>query len=972
MNNFKVGQRFVSELEPDLGLGRVSEVESKNVTLEFPSVGQKRTYRMSAAPVKRYLLAPGETARNEKGVSFPIESVETKKGLTVYIGRGGRSLSENDLSSKVLSRPADLFKALSGGKTANLKEFQRRESAARLSALWQSSKVRGMIGPKTDLIPHQYYLTQRASSGSSLPRLMLSDEVGLGKTIEAGMIWHTLHMRGRVYRTLILVPESLKHQWMAEMKRRFNQIFTLVDEGYIRALFEGGDRPNPFEQKNEIICTVELLMDQPALIVDILKITWDLTIVDEAHHLVCEDGFTSHEYLLVNKISERTKGLLLLTGTPLQLHPESHFNRLKMLDPARFSDFNEFLKDQETYQKLASDLSKLPMDSGEEMSWDDLYKLVPKKSPIRPWLEKENSKSLTAGEWVRRIVDAIGTGGTVFRNTRRGVGGFPKRVLDAIPLKPNPRYREWVHAAALKDLDRSTDIQENGLLITPYAEGWSQDERIAWLETFLSKHRHDKVLLICEDIAVVKALAAVLAERIGEESFDLFHEELSILARDKAAAGFAREDGVNLLIASEIGSEGRNFQFSHHLILFDLPLDAALVEQRIGRLDRIGQNKEIIIHVPYVLGSAQEVMFHWYNEGLNAFGAPLMSGGELFLKYTDVLIETLYEPQIKLKSFLDEVIPLVKADSAELRKSIEKGRDKLLEFNSRDERAAAEIIAEIQKFDADKRLKNLVFETLQANGLDIEKSPIPECFVITTGPQVEAGTIPGMPDAGMIAQDSEESEQSVRESALTATMDRKQAMLHDNVDFLSWEHPLTLGMIDMATATGKGTTACTIWTGSGRQNFMMLFNFILEPSVMPEWGLSDIAGPHFIRVLVDGDGNNASDLLDALDKGESKDVPVPQNAPAVTAKIRFFEQAGLTSAKRIATEKMNELAETASLAVEHRIEQEYQRIHHLLTLRGKAEGSPVLNELRKNIQERKKAAASPQLRLDAIRLIVCR
>ncbi|HQB65188.1 MAG TPA: SNF2-related protein, partial [Fibrobacteraceae bacterium] len=477
MSIFKPGQRYISVHEPELGIGRVQAIQNKNIIFEFPAVGQSRIYRNHAAPVERYILNVGETAKNEKGVSFLIESVENIADLMVYRGRGGREMNEADLMSKAAARPADLFSALLKGKISDLKEFKLREKALMLSTEWQSSTVRGMIGPRVDMIEHQYYLCHRACSSSELPRLMLSDEVGLGKTIEAGMIWHALRARGRVVRSLILVPESLKHQWMVEMKRRFNHIFTLVDEGFLRALFSGNDKPNPFLQANEVICTVELLMDHPALIEDLLKVKWDLTIVDEAHHLVCEDGFTSKEYMLVNAIVSRSKGVLLLTGTPLQLHPESHFNRLRMLDPARFSDFNEFIKDQERYRKLANDLAKLPTDSDSHLSWDDLYELVPKKSSIREWLEKENSKAMSAGEWMRRIVDALGTGSVVFRNTRKGVGGFPKRHLDAIELAPNPKYREWVALVANKDPDHSTDIQENGLLITNYKEGWNQDER---------------------------------------------------------------------------------------------------------------------------------------------------------------------------------------------------------------------------------------------------------------------------------------------------------------------------------------------------------------------------------------------------------------------------------------------------------------------------------------------------------------
>ena len=228
----------------------------------------------------------------------------------------------------------------------------------------------------------------------------------------------------------------------------------------------------------------------------------------------------------------------------------------------------------------------------------------------------------------------------------------------------------------------------------------------------------------------------------------MFHEDMSIMARDKAAANFSKPDGANLLIASEIGSEGRNFQFSHHLVLFDLPLDAALVEQRIGRLDRIGQDKDIVIHVPYVKGSGQEVMFRWYNEGLNSFGAPLMSGGELFLKYTESLIEALATPKVSLENFTKNIIPQVKKDCEQMRKNIENGRDRLLEFNSRNPEKAKEITDEIRELDAEPELKNLVFDSLMNRGLDVEKSSVPGCFLITMGPQVEVGSVPGMPELG--------------------------------------------------------------------------------------------------------------------------------------------------------------------------------------------------------------------------------
>ncbi|MDO4946942.1 MAG: RNA polymerase-associated protein RapA [Fibrobacter sp.] len=995
MMNFKVGQRYVSQSEPALGLGIVTEVQDRIVKISFPAVNDVRLYRSMGAPVDRFLLAVGETAKSEKGVSFTVENVVEVDGLVVYEGRAGRSMKESELNGKIsIARPADLFRALQENRISDSDQFLRREQSMKLYCKWQSSPVRGMIGPRVSQIPHQYYLCQRACSSSALPRLMLSDEVGLGKTIEAGMIWHALKARGRVTRTLVIVPETLKHQWLVEMKRRFNHLFTLVDEGYLKGLFvaDEDDKPNPFSQANDIICSIDFLIKQPALIEDLLKVKWDMTIIDEAHHLVCEDGFTSHEYLLANAVIQRSKGVLLLTGTPLQFHPESQFNRLKMLDPVRFADYNNFIKDQDAYRKLVNELNKLPTDPGQQMSWDDLNEIVPKKSMIRPWLEQESAKSMSADEWIRRIVDAVGTGSVVFRNTRKGVGGFPKRVLDEIPLEPNERYREMVNVAAENDLDMSTDIQENGLLCTSYSDAWCMDERYVWLKQFLKEHKDEKVLLICESIQVVLALETLLTEYMGEGAFSMFHENMTIMARDKAAANFSRENGANLLIASEIGSEGRNFQFAHHLILFDLPLDASLVEQRIGRLDRIGQTENIIIHVPYVKGSGQEVMFRWYHNGLNAFGTPMMSGGELFLKYTDELIAALAEPQEFLQHFMDNVIPQVKKDCDTMRKNIEKGRDRLLEFNSRNPAKAKEITDEIQRVDAEPELETLVFSSLMNRGLEIEKSKIPGCYVVTMGTQVEAGSVPGMPESvggvpgssgggGRVVQNvgdfsegggGDEDARYSDASSLTVTFDRNVAMIHDEVDFVSLEHPLSQGVIDFETTLDNGAVSCNMWQNSGMRGLLMQYNFAVDFSISEEWGVSDIAGPKYISVLVNPNGEDLSSKLEDLAKATFKDVAVPQGNPAVNMTLKYFGKEGLAIARREVTAKAKELAEQAAEAVEARAEQEYQRMNHLLTMRGKAGNNEQLKQLRKNAQEWKKIISNPQLRLDAIRLLVCR
>ena len=173
---FKPGQRYVSQSEPELGLGVVSEVQGRTVKFMFPLVGQVRLYRVDNAPVERFILQPGETAKNEKGLSFSVESVREDGGLVVYVGRGGREIKEADLTAKQMARPSDLFRSLTkigaGSKSDILSEdvsskaFERRRRAMELSCMWKSSPVRGMIGPRLDMIPHQYYLCYRACSSA--------------------------------------------------------------------------------------------------------------------------------------------------------------------------------------------------------------------------------------------------------------------------------------------------------------------------------------------------------------------------------------------------------------------------------------------------------------------------------------------------------------------------------------------------------------------------------------------------------------------------------------------------------------------------------------------------------------------------------------------------------------------------------------------------------------------------------------
>ena len=315
----------------------------------------------------------------------------------------------------------------------------------------------------------------------------------------------------------------------------------------------------------------------------------------------------------------------------------------------------------------------------------------------------------------------------------------------------------------------------------------------------------------------------------------------------------------------------------------------------------------------------------------------------------------------------------------------------MLEFNSRNPAKAKKITDEILKIDADQNLQTLVFSSLMDRGLEIEKSKIKGCYVISMGTQVEAGSVPGMPESvgmagagggGRITQSVGNFEESsgggdedarfCDTSSLTVTFDRNVAMIHDEVDFVSLEHPLSQGVIDFETTLDNGAVSCNIWPNSGMRGLMMQYNFAVDFSIAEEWGVSDIAGPRYLSVLVNPMGEDMSAKLDDLKNACFKDVPVPQGNAAVNMTLKYFGKDGLAIARRIVSAKAKEYAEEAAAAVEARAEQEYQRMNHLLSMRGKAGNNAQLQQLRKNAQEWKKVISNPQLRLDAIRLLVCR
>jgi ATP-dependent helicase HepA len=240
---------------------------------------------------------------------------------------------------------------LKEGRTADSKNFLLRRQALQLDDERKNDALGALLASRVMVKPHQIGVVQRVLSGHR-PRFVLADEVGLGKTIEAGMILSRLIAIGRVGRVLVLLPESLVHQWFVELLRRFNLAFALYDEERCEAIETSDPGRNPFQDEQLVIASIGFLGANEKRAAQAIEAGWDLIIADEAHHLAWTPTTASPEYAIVEALATRSPDLILLTATPEQLGRSGHFARLRLLDPARYHDLDAYVAEADGYAPL--------------------------------------------------------------------------------------------------------------------------------------------------------------------------------------------------------------------------------------------------------------------------------------------------------------------------------------------------------------------------------------------------------------------------------------------------------------------------------------------------------------------------------------------------------------------------------------------------------------------------------------------
>ncbi|MFV9997776.1 MAG: RNA polymerase-associated protein RapA [Arsenophonus endosymbiont of Dermacentor nuttalli] len=962
---FILGQRWISDTESELGLGTVVAIDNRMVTLLFPASGENRLYSVNDAPITRVMFNEGDLITSHEGWQLKVDNVTQDKGILVYTGtridsdEKNVSLCEVFLDSKLtFNKPQD---RLFAGQLDRMDRFALRYHALRFQYQQFCHPTGGLRGIRANLIPHQLYIAHEVGKRHH-PRVLLADEVGLGKTIEAGMIIHQQLFAGRIERVLIIVPESLQHQWLVEMLRRFNLHFSLFDDSrYSESLL---DSENPFETEQLIICSLDFVRRNKKRFDHLVEASWDMLVVDEAHHLVWSKESASLEYQSIDTLAQQIPSVLLLTATPEQLSQESHFARLRLLDPNRFHSYQHFIEEQQNYSPVAEAVSMLLSGKKLDNQQQNLLTELIKEQDIEPFLKASNSDNeeseRTLGELITILMDRHGTSRLLFRNTRNGVKGFPRRELHAIKLPLPLQYQTAIKVVGIMNAKKSVDISALEMLypeqIYQTFEGenatwWNFDPRVEWLTDFLTSHRQEKVLVICSQATTALQLEQVLREKEAIRAA-VFHEKLTLLERDRAAAYFAsQEQGAQVLLCSEIGSEGRNFQFANQLVMFDLPFNPDLLEQRIGRLDRIGQKRNIQISVPYLENTAQAILLRWYHEGLDAFEYTCPTGRAIYDKYYPRLIEYLAKPTI-MDNF-EDFIKFCRAKHEQLKIQLEQGRDRLLEMNSNGGEAGQVLANQIAEQDNSTDLINFSLNLFDIIGINQEDHS-DNLIVLTPAEHMLIPDFPGLPQDGC-----------------TITFDRTQALSREDTQFISWEHPIIRNGMDLILSGDIGSCAVSLLKNKTLPVSTLLTEliYVVEAQAPKNLQITRFLPPTPIRILMDLKGNNLAKQVEFESFNRQLSTvnrhTVSKLVNAVQKEVHNILQLSKTI---IETEATTLIAEAKKQA-DKTLSQEYSRLAALKSVNPNIRADE-LSAIEHERQQLLLNIAQANWRLDAIRLVI--
>ncbi len=751
-NIYCEGQKFglhnyvIYKLNPDLGVGKIVKIldipTSRSLDDEDKSILKLYKVEFENNIVKiihpidliHYLFSINETVKIHKG-SGVINSnyFLNKDGQISYevIFSDGNILQiyESDFLAQYIMPISDI---LSQRVIDPPQQLLIKYWANLFYSYYTSYQIKCITNSRLSMMPHQVNVAHRLSE-EFFPRIILADEVGLGKTIEAGIFIKEMMARNLAERVLIVVPATLVKQWQFELQNKFNMEFTIYDGKKVKELKK---KPifrqktsfrNPFYFNNLIICSLQFARNRKYIKL-LSEISWDIVVFDEAHHLrryllnySTGNYKNTLNYELAYNLSQNSQSLLLLSATPLQLHSFELYSLIELIQREAFDNFSDFehfrknmpfinllitninqieklnnfevkntfkllkklryvdankddgylltqLQNEGFKSKLLKDiesdhtLSKFLIRNRKKnvFSEDVLNKRIVKTIMVNPTSEELNvyneiryylaktynssmnnhnvglgfiittlQKLLTSSKYallksLERRLNQIGKlKSLTIDDLRQEDPEFFEFELESEYLDTEVSYQNNSENSKNKDLDlinQEKIIREfyNNLKSIPYDS--KSDKLLELIKEIYKQNPNEKLLIFTQFVDTLFHLKDLLKRQREAYNVEIFYGGMNKEEKDEAVERFRSNEGFSILLSTEIGGEGRNFQFARVLINYDLPWNPMKLEQRIGRLDRIGQSsKEIYIYNFFLEGTVETDIMFALDKRINLF-----------------------------------------------------------------------------------------------------------------------------------------------------------------------------------------------------------------------------------------------------------------------------------------------------------------------------------------------------------------
>ena len=740
---WNTGDYLTHRFNPELGIGRVTTLEDRALVVEFPRTGTTLRLAAGADALVPVDLSPGRPVR----ITATLEETTIAARLPDGMMRLANGLTTSSHALWPLELEGAFLERLALGDLDDVEDFVTRMNVLHLLALREADGLGSFLGGRVRLFPHQLHVAERASASDPV-RWLLADEVGLGKTIEAALILNRLVHAGKVERCLVVAPDALTVQWLGELWRKYHQVFTLLDSQRLADVARDfGPDFNPFDLHRRSVVALEMLIERPHLTEHAVRAGIDILVVDEAQRLRRPPGHPGEAaWRAVAPIAGLGRHVLLLSATPLEDDAHGFFRLLQLLRPQEFPEGTSF----EARLALGTPLPACTSSTRRA----DIGGLPPRVGiPI---------ELADRASWQQR------------HDVETAVRGMAAHNPVAQRKKVDRVRRALASGAALcASLNAGLDSDETVLRQKTDAMD-ANDARLAWLLSHAPRWRDagEKTLVFVAHRETLEMLRTALSHR-AQLATGVFHEELSPVRRDTEVARFREHDGPSLLVSTECGGEGRNFEFCHRLVLFDLPWKPSVVEQRIGRLDRIG--RRIPVEVVYFRppgGIGRDVVRLF--EALELFQEPL-AGLEPQLAHVEGALEEIALDRDA--SLSEERFDALVAEAQAARTRIREAAYQQLHRDPYRPEMAAGILARVPK-ELDALNQEVVVTACIGLGFTIAHPRGHRVFSIELGNGALVDGLPGVPGG----------------SSYVGTFDREEAVENDAIDFFASGHPLVEGI----------------------------------------------------------------------------------------------------------------------------------------------------------------------------------